>query len=200
MLTTKQLEHLGYTFAEDPDQPGKFIFKAPNGEGSDISYDLEGLAVLAAFNHALNTLDLHECDNCGAIHKWSALKDIKDLAERITPGGVSPSGECPDCAALCYPVVDDTNDDEPQWDEIRAFHGLDPSFQYSSEQMEEYRSLYAKHIKITERAVEMVKKIAAMKMWGEPDEDGKPFEPSDGLEDSHSALMELIEEARGITA
>jgi len=44
-----------------------------------------------------------------------------------------------------------------------------------------------------------VKRIASLKKWGEPDENGKPFEPSDGLDDSHSCLMDLIDEARVIS-
>ena len=44
------------------------------------------------------------CDNCG----WEGeplfgLEEIVDLVERIDPGGVVPSGECPECDALCYP-------------------------------------------------------------------------------------------------
>ena len=30
--------------------------------------------------------------------------DIPDLLSRIGPGGMVPSGECPDCGALVYPV------------------------------------------------------------------------------------------------
>ena len=45
-----------------------------------------------------------------------------------------------------------------------------------------------------------VERVAALKKWDEPDEDGEPFEPSDGLDDSHSCLMDLIDEARGIAA
>ena len=45
-----------------------------------------------------------------------------------------------------------------------------------------------------------VERVAALKKWDEPDEDGEPFEPSDGLDDSHSCLMDLIDEARVIAA
>jgi hypothetical protein len=30
--------------------------------------------------------------------------DIPDLLQRIGPGGTVPSGECPDCGALVYPL------------------------------------------------------------------------------------------------
>lgn len=43
-----------------------------------------------------------------------------------------------------------------------------------------------------------VEKVAGLKLWGETDENGASFEPSDGVDDSHSCLMELIEEARCI--
>ena len=48
------------------------------------------------------------------------------------------------------------------------------------------------------KSEEFVKSIAELKIWGEPDEDGNPFEPSDGLDDSHQCLMSKIEEAREI--
>ena len=47
----------------------------------------------------------HKCDNCEEVWHGTALKDIEDLSERIEPGGVVPSGECPVCQALCYPCT-----------------------------------------------------------------------------------------------
>jgi len=31
------------------------------------------------------------------------MDEIHDIWERVEPGEVMPSGECPDCGALCYP-------------------------------------------------------------------------------------------------
>jgi len=45
----------------------------------------------------------HRCDNCGVEWDLEDLQPIKDLHQRVDPGGVMPSGECPDCGALCYP-------------------------------------------------------------------------------------------------
>lgn len=49
-----------------------------------------------------------ECDDCDWIGPESDLRcelgDIPDLCERLDPGGVVPSGECPECGALAYPV------------------------------------------------------------------------------------------------
>lgn len=50
----------------------------------------------------------HACDNCGRTFKHHELKidnipDIPNLFERLTPGGIVPSGECPACGALVYP-------------------------------------------------------------------------------------------------
>lgn len=50
----------------------------------------------------------HECGNCG----WTGseeqlgcvLADVPHLAERLDPGQTVPSGECPKCGALAYPV------------------------------------------------------------------------------------------------
>jgi hypothetical protein len=45
----------------------------------------------------------HTCDGCEKTWSASKLEDISDLTERIEPGGIVPSGECPECGALCYP-------------------------------------------------------------------------------------------------
>jgi hypothetical protein len=44
------------------------------------------------------------CDNCEwrGITPAEGLGNIPDLAERIDPGGIVPSGECPECGCLCY--------------------------------------------------------------------------------------------------
>lgn len=47
---------------------------------------------------------MHACDNCGEEWYDSQLVPAKSLSERVDPGGPMPSGECPDCGALCYPV------------------------------------------------------------------------------------------------
>ena len=52
---------------------------------------------------------LHQCGDCGKIHSVAALKKPKDLEQRMDfpPGDsrrIEPSGECPGCGALCYPV------------------------------------------------------------------------------------------------
>lgn len=49
-----------------------------------------------------------------------------------------------------------------------------------------------------EKAVAMLKKIAALKKWSEPNDDGEEFEPCDGADDSHECLMDLIDEARAL--
>ena len=46
----------------------------------------------------------HECANCGGTWEDGDLKAIKDYFERVEPGGTVPSGECPECGALCYPA------------------------------------------------------------------------------------------------
>ena len=50
-----------------------------------------------------------QCDDCG----WTgpdtkikvALGEVPYLYERLDPGSIVPSGECPKCGSLCYPVV-----------------------------------------------------------------------------------------------
>ena len=56
----------------------------------------------------------HECDNCGAQYTDETLnEDIESLEMRITPGGITPSGECtvPDCRALVFPVDEEEKEE-----------------------------------------------------------------------------------------
>ena len=52
---------------------------------------------------------MHKCDNCSK--EWSThdlevkFPDIPDLLKRIEPGDAVPSGECPSCGALVYPLT-----------------------------------------------------------------------------------------------
>lgn len=46
----------------------------------------------------------HRCDNCDWQGTTEELNDIEDISMRITPGGVVPSGECPECGALAYEI------------------------------------------------------------------------------------------------
>ena len=47
---------------------------------------------------------MHLCGDCR--RKWwvKELKPIKDVLERVEPGESMPSGECPECHALCHPM------------------------------------------------------------------------------------------------
>lgn len=44
------------------------------------------------------------CDNCDWIGDEDDVNAPSDLWERLSPGSVVPSGECPECGALCYPL------------------------------------------------------------------------------------------------
>jgi hypothetical protein len=46
----------------------------------------------------------HRCDDCRAIVLGRRLMPILDIEQRIEPGNMVPSGECPHCDALCYPM------------------------------------------------------------------------------------------------
>lgn len=43
-----------------------------------------------------------KCDNCENIFRDEQLSSIEDFHIRVEPGNEVPSGECPDCGALCY--------------------------------------------------------------------------------------------------
>jgi hypothetical protein len=52
----------------------------------------------------------HQCDNGSWVGPDAEMRStlasgIPDLDQRIEPGGTVPSGECPHCGALCYPVA-----------------------------------------------------------------------------------------------
>ena len=48
-------------------------------------------------------------------------------------------------------------------------------------------------------ALAFVRQVAGFTKWGEPSpDDGSPFEPADMVDDSHSCLMDLIDEARAL--
>lgn len=49
---------------------------------------------------------MHECQGCGLTWCDDELAEIEDYFQRVGPGDLAPSGECPDreCGALCFPV------------------------------------------------------------------------------------------------
>jgi len=49
--------------------------------------------------------EIFRCDNCGHEAPYGSLPPAKDLEARIDPGGIYTNVECPECGALCYPVV-----------------------------------------------------------------------------------------------
>jgi Zn-finger nucleic acid-binding protein len=49
-------------------------------------------------------VEMHECQNCGKRWPLEKLKEVKHLLERVLPGEPMPSGECPECGAVCHPV------------------------------------------------------------------------------------------------
>lgn len=57
-------------------------------------------------NKAVTVPD-HVCDDCG--RRWAedeikSLVEVHHLGERLDPGSVVPSGECPRCGAFCYRI------------------------------------------------------------------------------------------------
>src|SRR4029077_6424586 len=52
---------------------------------------------------------LHECQNCGKKFTEDKLADYSGgFWERVSPGEIMPSGQCPSCGALCHPVVEES--------------------------------------------------------------------------------------------
>lgn len=46
--------------------------------------------------------DRHACDNCEKVWPLDQLNEVKDFHQRVAPGEPCPSGECPDCGAVCH--------------------------------------------------------------------------------------------------
>ncbi len=67
----------------------------------------ENLGVLLS-SRTEEVSDQSKCQNCGWTGDEGMMKnpwpDIPDLTERMAPGEPVPSGECPECGALCHPV------------------------------------------------------------------------------------------------
>lgn len=70
----------------------------------------EALKLGLEIEEALKLYDVghpHRCQDCGK--QWPdsqvvLLEDVKNLLDRVSPGEPTPSGECPECHALCQPV------------------------------------------------------------------------------------------------
>jgi hypothetical protein len=46
---------------------------------------------------------IYRCQNCDARWTEDDLLPITNIEERVLPGEIMPSGECPGCGALCHP-------------------------------------------------------------------------------------------------
>jgi hypothetical protein len=46
-----------------------------------------------------------QCQNCEKVWRVEDLQEVRDLAQRVSPGEIVPAGECPDCHAVCSPIV-----------------------------------------------------------------------------------------------
>ena len=44
----------------------------------------------------------HECQNCQWYGPDEDLHEIQDIRQRVAAGETHPSGQCPDCGALCH--------------------------------------------------------------------------------------------------
>jgi hypothetical protein len=48
--------------------------------------------------------DKHSCSDCGRTFTEDQLGETHNIWERVSPGEIMPSGECPKCGALCHPM------------------------------------------------------------------------------------------------
>ncbi len=66
---------------------------------------------MVGFKQVTGLTGKHSCDNCGAVIDSEDVCPIEDFFQRVEPGGMVPSGECPECGALCYPIKEEEGDD-----------------------------------------------------------------------------------------
>ncbi len=104
VLSEDDLLALGITVAADGDQPGLYYWSHNSVEYSEMSLPSKADAIEDATEYALGTFELSRCDNCNKVHSEETLVEAKNLSMRTDPGGTVPSGECPDCGALAYPI------------------------------------------------------------------------------------------------
>ena len=55
--------------------------------------------------YAGDRIEIHVCENCGWGGLEEELGEITNLGQRVAPNEPVPSGECPDCGALCQPYI-----------------------------------------------------------------------------------------------
>jgi hypothetical protein len=66
----------------------------------DLDWEIEDIDRIE--EHVIKPGD-HVCDNCGKGWPEDKLEPIRDLHQRVAPGEIMPSGECPECHCLCHP-------------------------------------------------------------------------------------------------
>lgn len=67
-----------------------------------------GLIPSDALNVANNV-----CQNCLKTFREDQLEEITHgFWERVSPGEIRPSGECPECGALCHPIAEKSKADQ----------------------------------------------------------------------------------------
>jgi hypothetical protein len=148
MLTKDDLLALDYEILPDPDQPGQFCWRNAGNGTCDTGFDTEARAIEAAAAEAMEAYALHRCDDCGRVHSDETLVPAQRLSERVGPGGPTPSGECPDCGALCYPIEPD-----PDWGTVMGYFGLDDSFCWTDTQVADYTRQYLESVAEKNRKV-----------------------------------------------
>lgn len=103
VLSEDDLLGLGYEINEDSDQHGYFYWRN-DLDASDISFESKSKAIQGATDDAMSNT-LSRCLNCEKVHTEETLEEISDLSMRVAPGEPSPSGQCPDCGALCHQIT-----------------------------------------------------------------------------------------------
>lgn len=92
-----------------------YVRLTPDGTDADISingdHEWDGSSDAncagCGYSGVVHDFKTYQCQNCLAIHNFDALrKEIPHYSERVAEDEAVPTGECPDCGALCQLVED----------------------------------------------------------------------------------------------
>lgn len=103
VLSVEELLALGYEIRADEAPPFRFYW-VRDGARSNGNYLDAVTAQSDAVDDALETYSVSRCNDCGKAHTDETMVEVKNLPMRVSGGDPTPSGECPDCGALCYPL------------------------------------------------------------------------------------------------
>jgi hypothetical protein len=115
------------------EKPPTFVLTGTDGENSnECTTNDQGKDASAS---AIDVTKPISCQNCDARYTQDELDRIDDVHERILPGDTMPSGQCPECGAVCFPITPSPIAVMSIWTLVNHWDGDTSVGLYPSEQM-----------------------------------------------------------------